>query len=75
MHRVDSCRLAVQRRGACFAVVAASDAFFPFADGPGSLGAVIASFSRAAGPCDDVMRPKCRSECVSPARDTSTTEL
>ena len=36
VNRVDSCRLAVERAGAERArgAVAASDAFFPFADGP-----------------------------------------
>ena len=35
VNRVDSCRLAVERAGARAAgSVAASDAFFPFADGP-----------------------------------------
>ena len=35
VNRVDSCRLAVQRAGERAAgAVAASDAFFPFADGP-----------------------------------------
>ena len=35
VNRVDSCRLAVQRAGDRVAgTVAASDAFFPFADGP-----------------------------------------
>ncbi len=34
-HRVDSCRLAVERAGdRARGSVAASDAFFPFADGP-----------------------------------------
>ncbi|PID97013.1 MAG: bifunctional phosphoribosylaminoimidazolecarboxamide formyltransferase/inosine monophosphate cyclohydrolase [Actinomycetales bacterium] len=39
VNRVDSCRLAVDRAGADRArgAVAASDAFFPFADGPGIL--------------------------------------
>ena len=39
VNRVDSCRLAVERAGAQRArgAVAASDAFFPFADGPGIL--------------------------------------
>jgi len=39
VNRVDSCRLAVERAGAERArgAVAASDAFFPFADGPGIL--------------------------------------
>lgn len=38
VNRVDSCRLAVERAGARAAgAVAASDAFFPFADGPGIL--------------------------------------
>ena len=39
VNRVDSCRLAVDRAGAERAAgsVAASDAFFPFADGPGIL--------------------------------------
>ena len=39
VNRVDSCRLAVSRAGADRArgSVAASDAFFPFADGPGIL--------------------------------------
>jgi phosphoribosylaminoimidazolecarboxamide formyltransferase/IMP cyclohydrolase len=39
VNRVDSCRLAVERAGAERArgAVAASDAFFPFADGPGLL--------------------------------------
>ena len=39
VNRVDSCKLAVQRAGAERArgAVAASDAFFPFADGPGIL--------------------------------------
>ncbi|MFT4299386.1 MAG: bifunctional phosphoribosylaminoimidazolecarboxamide formyltransferase/IMP cyclohydrolase [Aeromicrobium sp.] len=39
VNRVDSCRLAVERAGAQRASgsVAASDAFFPFADGPGIL--------------------------------------
>ena len=35
VNRVDSCRLAVERAGErASAAVAASDAFFPFADGP-----------------------------------------
>lgn len=39
VNRVDSCRLAVERAGAerASGSVAASDAFFPFADGPGIL--------------------------------------
>ncbi|MDQ7994065.1 MAG: bifunctional phosphoribosylaminoimidazolecarboxamide formyltransferase/IMP cyclohydrolase, partial [Propionicimonas sp.] len=38
VNRVDSCRLAVERAGERAAgSVAASDAFFPFADGPGIL--------------------------------------
>jgi phosphoribosylaminoimidazolecarboxamide formyltransferase/IMP cyclohydrolase len=38
VNRVDSCRLAVERAGDRAAgSVAASDAFFPFADGPGIL--------------------------------------
>jgi len=38
VNRVDSCRLAVQRAAERAAgAVAASDAFFPFADGPGVL--------------------------------------
>jgi phosphoribosylaminoimidazolecarboxamide formyltransferase/IMP cyclohydrolase len=38
VNRVDSCRLAVERAGERAAgSVAASDAFFPFADGPGVL--------------------------------------
>ena len=39
VNRVDSCRLAVERAGAerVRGAVAASDAFFPFADGPGLL--------------------------------------
>ena len=39
VNRVDSCRLAVERAGAerVRGSVAASDAFFPFADGPGIL--------------------------------------
>lgn len=38
VNRVDSCRLAVERAGGRAAgSVAASDAFFPFADGPGIL--------------------------------------
>ena len=38
VNRVDSCRLAVSRAGEqAKGSVAASDAFFPFADGPGIL--------------------------------------
>ena len=39
VNRVDSCRLAVERAGdeRVRGAVAASDAFFPFADGPGIL--------------------------------------
>jgi phosphoribosylaminoimidazolecarboxamide formyltransferase/IMP cyclohydrolase len=39
VNRVDSCRLAVERAGAerALGAVAASDAFFPFADGPAIL--------------------------------------
>ena len=38
VNRVDSCRLAVERAGdRAVGAVAASDAFFPFADGPGIL--------------------------------------
>mgnify|MGYP003596638916 CR=1 FL=1 len=38
VNRVDSCRLAVERAGdRAVGSVAASDAFFPFADGPGIL--------------------------------------
>ena len=52
VNRVDSCRLAVQRAGERAAgSVAASDAFFPFADGPEILlgcRGVEPSFSRAA---------------------------
>ena len=38
VNRVDSCRLAVDRAGErATGAVAASDAFFPFADGPAAL--------------------------------------
>ena len=53
VNRVDSCRLAVQRAGDRAAgSVAASDAFFPFADGPEILLAPASrrSCSRAVGP-------------------------
>ena len=50
VNRVDSCRLAVSRAGERAAgSVAASDAFFPFADGP-------AGPDRRRGPCDRAAR-------------------
>ena len=55
VNRVDSCRLAVERAGdRARGSVAASDAFFPFADGPEILfGAGIAALVQPGGSVRD----------------------
>ena len=55
VNRVDSCRLAVQRAGdRATGSVAASDAFFPFADGPESLlGAGVSAIVQPGGSVHD----------------------
>jgi phosphoribosylaminoimidazolecarboxamide formyltransferase / IMP cyclohydrolase len=55
VNRVDSCRLAVQRAGDRAAgSVAASDAFFPFADGPEILlGAGVSAIVQPGGSVRD----------------------
>ena len=55
VNRVDSCRLAVQRAGERAAgSVAASDAFFPFADGPEILlGAGVSAIVQPGGSVRD----------------------
>ena len=82
VNRVDSCRLAVERAGAerVRGAVAASDAFFPFADGPGGCSSTRASrrSSRRAGRCatrraSTPARPQGWG-CTSPGPVTSRTE-
>jgi 5,10-methylene-tetrahydrofolate dehydrogenase/methenyl tetrahydrofolate cyclohydrolase len=80
VNRVDSCRLAVQRAGErATGSVAASDAFFPFADGPQILvDAGVRAIVQPGGSVRDaevveaLERPACR--CTSPAPGTSRTD-
>ena len=68
VNRVDSCRLAVERAGdRAFGSVAASDAFFPFADGAQVLiDAGIAAIIQPGGSVRDA-------EVVDAARDAGVT--
>ena len=81
VNRVDSCRLAVERAGERAAgSVAASDAFFPFADGAQVLIDGGVHGDRPAGWLDARQRGRrggCRrpaSRCTSPAPGTSSTD-
>ena len=82
VNRVDSCKLAVERAGDRAAgSVAASDAFFPFADGAQILIDAGVRRDRAAGRLDPRRRGHRRgrrlpaSPCTSPGSGTSSTEL
>ena len=81
VNRVDSCQLAVTRAGDRAAgSVAASDAFFPFADGPQILlDAGVRAIVQPGGSVRDeevieAAQAGRASRCTSPARDTSATE-
>ena len=80
VNRVDSCRLAVERAGDRAAgSVAASDAFFPFADGAAGAASTPAS-RRSCSPAVGARRRGHRrgaqpaSRCSSPASGTSSTD-
>ena len=80
VNRVDSCRLAVERAGERAAgSVAASDAFFPFADGLQILidAGVTAIVQPGGSVRDEVTVEAARrpaSRCTSPAPGTSPTD-
>ena len=82
VNRVDSCRLAVSRAGERAAgSVAASDAFFPFEDGPQILlDAGVRAIVQPGGSVRDeltveAVRAGRRDACTSPAPGTSRTDL
>ena len=81
VNRVDSCRLAVARAGAERArgSVAASDAFFPFADGlqvliDAGVRAVVSPAARSATRSHRGRPRRPGSRCTSPAPATSSTD-